>query len=370
MVTPNRLPSVMNCPSQLEGWTSLANFTLAKINDKATQILARGLPTGSFCARTDAGAVTYYVRAERSPFVDLLLMPAKQNFLQAPSMTDDEFASAIALIAARRHPDAHDAKQFASFEQTPPPVVDAKDVGVDWVVMDAALVPSLVTLIRFEMQDYDNVLFRKARYGDAYYVTADTGALSQMIATLQEIKRDLAVVGLQGAADSVNMAAVQATYIQSHLQATQPFWKKPFHELWPLVVVGAVGAAGIGWGFHEGGVLSTKLHQGAEKLAEWIRNNRNPPPSGGSAAAGAGTSAGSSSLDHRVDSGEAADFQIDPTRSYDPLQHIHINGAAVATVVIVGGVALLLPEIIPLVAGASPEAVSLATGLGVFAASH
>lgn len=379
---PRNLSAVITCPPQLDQWTPLANFALAKINDNATKILAKGLPRDSFCQREVAGVVSYYVQNERSGFVDLLLLPPKQSLLQMPQMSDDEFSGAIALVAARRHPAPHSTQQLVLLDKAPPPIVDQEEAGVDWVVMDAALVPSLVTLIRFEMQDDDNVLFRQARFGDAYYVTANTEALSQMIAILQEIKRDLTVVGLQSAADSVNMLAVQTTYIQTHLQATQPFWKKPFHELWPLAVMGAVGAVGIGWGFHEGGILSTKLHHGVARLVEWIRNNRNPPtpPTAGIGGMGSHgamptashvpTSDEFSSLDDRVDAGEAADFQIDPTRSYNRLQHFHINGAAVAAVVIAGGVVLLIPEIIPLVAAASPEAVSFATGLGAFAASR
>lgn len=383
MVTHGRMSAVPACPPQLEGWTALSSF--ANVTDKSPPLLARGLPAGGLCQRADAGAMSYYVRNDRSAFVDLLLTPQRPSLFQMPLISDDELEAAIALIAARRHPDAAAAEQMAAFEKESMPVVNADNAGEDWVVMDVAVVPSLVALIRFEKQDHGNALFRKASDGDSYYVTADTGSLSRLINTLQEVKRDLTVVGLQGAADSVNAMAVQTAMIMTRLQATQPFWKKPLHELWPLVVVGAVGAVGIGWGFHEGGVLAAKLHQGAARLAEWIRNNRRPP-SGGAGGAGLGGDVGAtrlrsvsmpsdggnefSALDDRADAGERADFQMDPSRSYERLEECRISGAAVASVAMACGIVLLLPEVAPFLAGISPEAASVAAGVGAFATSH
>lgn len=379
-MAPNRLPSVTACPPKLEGWTPLANFTLAKINDKAPQILAKGLPQGSLCQREESNAVSYYVRNDRNAFVDLLLLPPKQGLLQSPSISDDALSVAIALIAARRHPGAQDAQQFTVLEKTPPPLVDTENAGIDWSVVDAGLTPALVTLIRFEMQDYDNELFRQAQHGDAYYVTHDTEKLLRIVATLQEVKRDLTAVGQQEAADEVNHAAVQLTFIQTTQESKLPFYKRHMKEIILVALATYFGGLAVGAGFHDAVPLANYRNIAIKRVYQWMRDFFRGPGSGGAGASGGSVSASPvasppaavefSSLDDRVDAGEVADFQIDPTRAYDPLQHIHINGTAVAAVVIIGGVALLVPVVIPYVAVVSPEAVSLATGVGVFAASH
>jgi hypothetical protein len=359
MVTSSRLSSVPACPPQLEGWTPLANFTLARINEKAPQILAKGLPQGSLCQKTESSSISYYVHGSKSAFVELLLMPAKRSFLDAPQSSDDELSQAITLITERRHPDAAAAQALSMLDKSPPPTVSSDEVGLAWVVVDSTLTPQLVTLLRHELNDAENNLFRHARVGDAYYVTTDTEQLGRIIAVAQEVKRDLSVVGLHDAAMGVNAVAVQLTYIQTHHHNSQPFWKKSFHELWPLGVAAVFTGWGVGYLFHAGGdgwVATKKL---VAKLFDNDKGPKDPPPS-----------AGASGPDDRVDAGEAADFQIDSKRDYEALQHVHVNGTAVAAVIVIGGIVFLLPELVPVLAGVSPEAASLATGLGAFAASH
>ncbi len=376
MAVSNRLPSIATCPPKLEGWKPLADFPLAKLSDlHAPEIVAKGLPQGSFCQRVESGATSYFVQEARSAFVDLLLMPHKQGILETPPVSDDELSAAIALITARRHPSTEESQKLAVFEKAPP-LVDTSDAGIDWIVVDADLNQSLVTLLRFELDDHDNALFRLARHGDAFYVTADTENLSHIISILQEVKRDLTVVGQHDAAESVNMAATQLAFIQTHVQGTQPFWKKPFRELWPMGATALIAGATIAWQFAEAPGWVGHRQRLFATIAEWIRNHRNPPSAG---AGGTGGGSGVvntngdangvqfSTIDDHVDAGEQADFQIDPRRAYDPLHHYHINGAMVAVGVALGAVALVLPEILPVMAEAAPEWAPLAAGTAALA---
>lgn len=371
MVVSNHLPSVAACPPKVEGWTPLSSMPLAILNDKATTLLAKGLPLGNLCQKTgpSPGATSYFVRADAMHFATLLLTPPTGN-------ADVDIA--LALVTARRHPEPEATAQLVAFEKNPPTKVDPELAGIEWLVVDANLTPSLMTFIRHEMNDSDNVLFRQAQRGASYYVTRDTEKISRMVSVLQEAKRDLSEIAQQEVAGDVNEIAVQLTYVQTHLQASQAFWNKPLRELWPLTVVGVFLGLGAGYLFGEGLELVQCRKQLFAKIAEWIHNNRNPPSAGAGGGGGASaparvdpvSDAEFSSVDNREDAGEQADFQIDPTRAYDPIQHIHINGTAIAAVVVAGGVLLLLPELLPVLAATSPETVTLVTGLGAFAAAH
>lgn len=384
MVTSNRLSALPVCPPKLEGWTPIGNFALAKGNDNAPQVLAKGLPQGSFCQQTDSfmKTVSYFVRNDATNFVNLLFTPPKVGMLVAPPPSDEEIDAAIALIASRRHPEPGESEKMAALDKNPPPIQDNDYDVEDWKMLDGNLTPSLVTLIRHEMKDSDNILFRQAdKSGESYFVTKDVEKLERMEDVLIKIKRDLTAIGQLDVSGEANQISLQLVYIIAAQQSKQLFLNKPKRELMTTTVTYLGGVLVLGMGFHIGGVLAAKMLQGPSKIAEWIRNNRKPPSAGAGGAGASGETADAprpdaspsaefSLLDDRVDAGEGADFQNDPTRSYDPIQHVHINGTAIAVVVVAGGVILLVPEIVPFIAMTSPEAVSLATWVGVFAASH
>lgn len=365
-----RLKAVATCPPKLGGWEPLGNFPLAAIDERAPEVLAKDLPQGSLCQRNDSGQTSYYVQNQRSDFVNLLFMPPRDNDQQP--LSEDELSVATQLVTARRHPSADETRQLAALEKSPPPVVDGKSAGIDWIVVEAALTPALVTLVRLEMHDHDNALFRHARKGDAYYVTADVETLSRIITIIQEVDRDLSVIGQNKAAASTKDLAMQLALIQINQRNVQSFLKKPFRELAPMVIIGAVSVVAAGWGFAEGMELVQHRKVLFTKIVEWIRNNRRPPSSGAGGVSGNNDASGSdrapenlkfSSLDDREDAGEAADFQIDSERAYEPLHHIHVNGAAVAAGVVMGAVLLVLPEIAPALVESSPEIVSWTAGM-------
>lgn len=420
MGTVNPVSSIATCPSTIDGWTDLtqlppvqafreilfselrgrggikvfedaaneqqqtaqklANFS--QYLEKSAQRLQVGLPVGALCRRIVAGNVSYFVQTRRFEFAELILRSAKTGPFEAPEELDMGFSKAIALITDRRHPSAEDITHIAEMGKTPPAQIEKDHANDEWSVVNAGLTPELVVLIRYELNDHDNSLFRKAQHGDAYYVTTDVEKLSQIIEMLREVTRDLTVVGQGAAASFVGGVVNQLDAVRLYQYSTQPFYRKPLSELLPLVGSVLAGGLAAGYLFHAGGDLWMATKRGVAKLFD--KNDRNPP-SAGAGGAGIGSDVGVTrlrpvsapsdadefvSLDDRVDAGESADFQIDPTRAYDRLQHFHINGAAVAAVAVVGGVALLVPVTIPYLTAASPEAISLATGIGVWAASH
>lgn len=419
MVASNSLPSVAACPSPLAGWTDLTqtpaiqvfreilfadpkrggplplsgnaeddpqalaqkSASLSQYVNQTVETLQAGLPQGSLCQQNVAGNTAYFVKTTDLKFVELILKSVNRGPFETLQEMDMGFSKAIDLITARRHAVESDAVQIAAFVKAMPPVIAPDDDASDWNVVSTGLTSSLVALIRFEMGDQDNVLFRKARYGEAYYVTTDVEKLPRMIAMLREVKRDLEVVGQLGAATGVSGVIEQLNQIYGYKEASKSSLQRPPAEILVAALGGIAVGLAAGFFFHAGGDLWVVTKRALVKWLDATKNDGNPPSAGvaGGASHVVATAHESpasadtdefNAIDNRVDAGEAADFQNDPLRAYDPVQHFHVNGVAVASVAVVGGVALLVPVVIPYLVAASPEVVSLATGVGALAVSR
>jgi hypothetical protein len=331
-----------------------------QVKPSVLPLLLQALPANALCQGYND---QYYAREESVPFVNLLLS-TKPTLFDNLKLSDSDMEVAIQLAATHRYGDGY-AQLLKRYDQ-PLPVVPADEIGIEWAIVDARFPSILVTLVRHEMTDTTNSLFRRTAGGASLYVPTDIETLSKMTVVLREVRRDLMRAHQPSVANEVQDIAKWLGEIRQAETLNQPFWKKPWQALWPTILVSAasllVGSAIGGYitgrmfalsGHHEHArqlrLMTEAAAKEAAKKAEQAAKQKGdgrgpkdpPPPAAGSPGASASTA-----VEERVDDGgEAGHFQaLDDHRHQRPVE---INGTAVAAVLVVGGVLLLLPEVAP-----------------------